>query len=212
MRIGWLMGWAVPELWFKPLVANVLPEHEHCFFEPTSAGLAFLNEPVPFDWVVGYSLGALLLLKDWGQVPIIRHKAMAPCRVALLAPIFAFCREEGLGGKISRTQVRQLLRWLRRAPGEALDDFYHRAGLDVRLADGLGTSMEDLAWGLERLESDLVRPPLPPGWCAWCGTQDPFLDAERLRSQSAEVSLVEAATHHPGALIRAFAEMLGGPK
>jgi SAM-dependent methyltransferase len=229
MRIAWVLGWAVPEEWFGLLVKTILPDADHHFFPATEAGLAHLCEPVPlkhdpasvkhesvpidyehvpFDWVVGYSLGSLLLLCErcHGLTKNNNNsKDMAPTRVALLAPIFAFPREAGLGGKVPEAQIRQLARGLSRDPRNALEGFYRYAGLNVPSADVPTPPVEDLLWGLQRLEADRVDPPLPAGWRAWCGADDTLLDAARLREVCPEVTVVAGATHHPRALIEAFA-------
>jgi len=127
-------------------------------------------------------------------------------RVALLAPIFAFPREAELGGRVAQTQMRQLSRWLGRAARAALADFYARAGLDVPEEYAPAAATDILWWGLERLENDRAEPSIPPGWGAWCGANDPLLDAARLHSLAPAVQIVAGATHHPAALLRAFAE------
>ncbi len=198
MRIGWLLGWAVPETWFRPFATAAWPEAEHAFFAAVPGAARRLRAAGPFDWTVGYSLGALLLLLD--PVPV-----QGP--VALLAPIFAFPAEEGLGGKVSRGQVRQLARWLPRDPRAAREDFYRRSGLDV--GEGDTPPVPDLIWGLERLANDRAEPFLPRGWRGWCGAGDPLLDAGRLRERVPAVAVVPEATHHPAALIAAFARHAG---
>lgn len=197
MKIGWLMGWAVPEAWFASLARNAFPAAEHVFIAAAPDALARLEKAGPFDWVAGYSLGSLLLLGAAEQAGRIG-------RVALLAPIFAFPREAELGGRIAAGQVRQLARWLRRDPRAALADFYARAGLDVP-PEGALVKVEDLLWGLERLEKDRAEPPLPAGWSAWCGANDALLDAVRLQALAPSVQIIAGATHHPAVLLRAFA-------
>ncbi|HXB01514.1 MAG TPA: methyltransferase domain-containing protein [Opitutaceae bacterium] len=199
MKIGWLMGWAVSEAWFAPLARQALPEAEHVFVAVEPDALAQLEKAGPFDWVVGYSLGSLLLLREAARVDRIG-------RVALLAPIFAFLREAELGGRVAQTQVRQLSRWLRRDEHAALADFYARAGLDVPQEHMPSAATDILLWGLERLENDRAEPPLPAGWRAWCGANDALLDAARLGELASSVQIVAGATHHPAALLRAFAE------
>ncbi|MEI6860889.1 MAG: hypothetical protein WCL04_01390, partial [Verrucomicrobiota bacterium] len=108
---------------------------------------------------------------------------------------------------VGRAQVKVLARWLRHAPVAALTDFYARAGLDVPAALGAELSPEILAWGLARLETTALPPALPTGWRAWCGTDDPLIDAARLRMLVPEISIVPGATHHPAALLRAFADV-----
>jgi hypothetical protein len=199
MRIAWIMGWAAPESWFAPIARESFPHAEHVFLVPGPSAVQELGQAGRFDWTVGYSLGSLLLLahapKFTGQ------------RVALLAPIFAFASEEGLGGKVSRTQVRHLARWLKHEPLAALADFYERAVLHVAPGQHPGTP-ENLLWGLERLENDRAEPPLPRGWQAWCGAEDALLDAVHLNALDPAVAIVAGGTHHPRHLIEAWAKVV----
>jgi hypothetical protein len=197
MKVGWLLGWAVPETWFAPLVSEVFPKAEHIFVAAAPDALAQLEKAGPFDWMAGYSLGSLLLLSE-------SARASQLGRVALLAPIFAFPREAGLGGRVARVQVQQLSRWLRRDARAALADFYTRAGLDVSPVHAVAAP-EILQWGLERLENDRAELPLPLGWRAWCGANDVLLDAARLHSLAPTVKIVAGTTHHPSGLLSAFA-------
>jgi hypothetical protein len=199
MKIGWLMGWAVPVAWFAPLARLAVPDAEHTFVAAELDALAQLEKAGPLDWAVGYSLGSLLLLRE-------AARANQLGRVALLAPIFAFPCEAGLGGRVAQAQVRKLSRWLRREACAALTDFYARAGLDVPPEYAPATAKDSLWWGLERLEHDRAEPSIPPGWLAWCGANDPLLDAARLHSLAPAVQIVAGATHHPAALLRAFAD------
>jgi hypothetical protein len=199
MRIAWMLGWAAPESWFGPMARAALPRAEHVFIASVPGAREELDRTGPCDWTVGYSLGTLLLLGDAANLP--------GRRVALLAPIFAFASEEGLGGKVSRTQVRHLSRWLQREPLAALADFYERAVLHISPGEHAG-SPENLLWGLERLEKDRVEPPLPPGWGAWCGADDALLDAVRLNALDPAVTIVPGGSHHPRRLIEAWAETI----
>ena len=198
MKMGWLLGWAVPEAWFAPFVHRVFRDAEHTFVPAGPDASSQLAALLPCDWLVGYSLGAQVLLSAAG-------KGMGLGRVALLAPIFAFPREEALGGRVTRTQVRYLARWLRRDPPAALADFYARAGLDVPAAPVPQTATEELFWGLRCLESDRIEPPPPPGWRLWCGTDDSLLDAGRLGELVPDLRCVHG-THHPLALLQAMRE------
>ena len=197
MRIAWMLGWAAPEAWFAAIAREALPAAEHIFIPATAEAVGQLAAAGPCDWIAGYSLGTLLLLKEANR--------FAGQKVALLAPIFAFPSEEALGGRISRAQVRQLARWLRREPLAALADFYQRAGLDVPAGLHPETN-ENLLWGLERLEKDRVEPPLPANWRAWCGSRDALLHADLLRVAGPTLSVVPEATHHPRALIQAWTQ------
>jgi len=197
-----VLGWAVPEAWFADLARAALPGAGHVFVEAGPEAISQLEMQGAFDWIVGYSLGTHLLLSE-------AERASRLGRVALLAPIFAFPREAELGGRVARAQVRQLARWLRREPAAALADFYRCAGLDVPDELGPTAGTQNLRWGLERLENGSVRPPLPAGWCAWCGADDALLDVARLQVIAPEIQIVAGATHHPTALLRAWAEGRG---
>lgn len=201
MRIGWLLGWAVPETWFSGLAAGAFPLARHSFEAARPGAVARLAEQGPFDWVVGYSLGSLLLLSE----PELA--ARSGRRVALLSPIFAFPREARAGGRVSRAEIRLLSRRLGADRAAALRGFYALAGLDAPM-DGAGEDA-DLRWGLERLETLAVPPRLPEGWLAWCGGEDRLLDAQGLRGIEPRVSVVAGAGHHPLELMRDLAAQAG---
>ncbi|HVW20836.1 MAG TPA: hypothetical protein VHC86_06440 [Opitutaceae bacterium] len=196
MRIGWLLGWAAPEGWFRPMAEAAFPGAEHAFFAAAPGAAERLAEG-GFERCAGYSLGTLLLLE---AADLFRGR-----EVTLLAPILAFPREERLGGRVSRTQLKVLERWLRHDPLAALADFYERAALRVPPGQDPGLP-ENLLWGLERLEHGRVAPPLPAGWRGWCGEEDPLLNAGRLAGLDPAIRVVSRAGHHPRALLQAWAE------
>ena len=194
MRLGWIPGWAVPLGAFGDLVRTLAPGAEHILVSPTARAVEDLLEQGPFDRLIGYSLGSLLLLRSQGGFG---------CGADLLAPIFAFPLEEGLGGRKRRASVRSLARRLRGDPGAALDRFRIQAGLSG--LDGDPGSVADLEWGLMELEKGRVEPPLPPGWRAWVGSEDPFLDAALLAARSPAIRTVKGAGHGPEPLVREWA-------
>jgi hypothetical protein len=196
-RIAWILGWAIPREWFANLIHERFPGSEHVFVAPTPHWREELAAAGCCEKVVGYSLGSLLLL---------REPAAVSTSVDLIAPIFAFSREDDRGGRSSRTQVRALARWVRRDRAAALADFHTRCGIE--LAQGQAPEVEepDLLWGLQQLETAVVDPQLPQGWRGWCGSDDPLLDAARLQALAPDVRIVPAATHHPAALLDALVE------
>jgi hypothetical protein len=147
-------------------------------------------------------LGSLLLLRETGRANRLGQ-------VALLAPIFGFLQEHDLGGRIRRAQLKLTGRRMRLDPAAALEDFHRRAGLDIAKEAALPAQRQDWMWGLERLENDHVVSGLPDGWRAWCGDCDPLLDALRLREIAPSLEVVSGATHHPGALLKAFSLEVG---
>jgi hypothetical protein len=198
MRIAWVLGWAVPEAWFAPFAREAFPEMEHGFFASSPTWLDEVKSAGAWDVIVGHSLGTLLLLEEAAAV-----RLLAP-RVVLLAPVFAFPQEEALGGKVARTQVRYLSRWLKTNRSAALADFYARAGLTACEGEAVAQSVATLQWGLDKLADGRVAPPLPEGWQAYVGANDALLDAGELRRGDPTITCVNGATHHPEGLIRAL--------
>ncbi len=199
MRFAWLLGWAVPESWFVTQVLAAFPFAKHSFFPASPDWLAQMSASGPWDAIAGYSLGTQLLLREAAAVG-----GLTP-RVALLAPVLAFPKEAGLGGKVKETQIRYLSRWLKSDRTAALEDFYARAGLIECEADNTTTPAEVLLWGLERLANDRVEPGFPADWRAYMGEFDALMDASVLMRLEPSIVCVGGATHHPGSLMRAWA-------
>ena len=198
MKIVWLLGWAVPTRWFAQYADFFFPGDTHVFIEPGPDAWEQLEKADPFDALGGYSLGAQLLLENPARASRLTAK------IGLFAPVFAFVQEAGLGGKVSRTQVRYLLRWLRRDRRAALVDFYQRAHLDVPLAWSDEILLPRLEWGLNHLESGAAKPPAPASWKLYCGTADPLLDSELLATLDPAMIMIPAASHHPEMLLQAW--------
>lgn len=202
MKIGWILGWAVPPSWFVGYAKTAFPEATHICVEPGPDFWEQLEQAGPFDALGGYSLGSQLLLKSPARASALSSQ------IGLLAPIFAFAGEAELGGRISRTQVRYLSRWLPQEREAALTDFYRRAGLDISASLSTDISLPTLEWGLSRLETGKVQPPAPENWKLYCGTADVLLDGERLAQLDPVVRLIPSATHHPEKLLQAWANEL----
>ncbi len=199
MRIAWILGWAVSAGWFAPLAQAAFPDAEHHFFAAEPKWLEQLRAGGRWDAVAGYSLGSLLLLQEAEAV-----MKLTP-RVVLLSPVLAFAQEEGLGGKVPRTQVRYLARWVRRDPVAALADFYARAGLSGCETADPNVSAEELQWGLDKLALDRFDAPWPQGWTGYVGADDALLDAGVLVRIQPALNAVDGAGHHPDVLLHAWA-------
>jgi len=202
MKIAWIMGWATPRDWFAAQVEVTFPQDQHLLIEAGPEMWEELERSGPLDALAGYSLGSLLLLEN------PERAARQAERIALFAPIFAFPKEAGLGGKIARAQVVYLAKWLRRDPSAALADFSLRAELYLPRQSLDERTQARLEWGLKRLETDRVTPPAPRGWQLYGGTGDSLLDAEALRKIVPDLTLVEGATHHPLRLLTAWADSI----
>jgi hypothetical protein len=217
LRLAWVLGWAIPPAWFRPIAERELPLAEHILIEPSPRLWGDLAAARRLDWIVGYSLGSLLLLQNPAEAGRLG-------RVALLAPIWAFPAEAGAGGRIPRANLRALARLYRNAPAAALDSFYAAAGIEVERGlrtrglepeSGLGTrsgpARPEVAlqlWGLEQLSQVTLLPSMPTGWSAWMGDRDPLLDAASVHARVPEITIVPGAAHHPAPLIAAFAARL----
>jgi 8-amino-7-oxononanoate synthase len=233
-RIAWLLGWAIPESWFAEFAREFLPNADHHFVAPSPAWREDLARVGPCDWIVGYSLGSLLLLSAAGAVAggLSRggargphalfdvesgtagvaapgHSAsepstsnLKPRRIALLAPIWSFPAESNRGGRIPRASLRALTRQAKVDAQKAAITFYRTVGLEDAATHPCAQSTEALIWGLEQLDRLTVDCVLPSEWYAVTGADDPLLEATQLTKKG--VSVVPG-THHPRALIAAFA-------
>lgn len=200
MRIAWINGWAIPAVWLRRQAEAVLPGDTHEIFEAGPQSLDRLEASGRWDVIAGYSLGSHLLLSE-------SERVRALCaEVVLLAPVFGFAQEAGLGGRVARAQVRYLQRWLRTQPQEALADFYRRAGLGDCADALMPEETAVLAWGLGRLMESQSAPLLPSGWSAWVGENDSLLEAREVCACVPGVTLVKAGTHHPDLLMQAWAK------
>ncbi len=193
-HFGWVLGWATPLEWFRPLVEAAFPAARHTLVPPTPRTWEELEAPgKPFDRLWGYSLGSQLLLAEPKRAAMLGP-------VALLAPIWTFPAEAGQGGRIPRASLRALSRAFRLNPLEAVTGFYATAQLDISPVPSVVEAGE---WGLEQLARTALLPELPDGWHAWCGDHDALLDAARLHSWVPQLNRVPGATHHPRALLAA---------
>jgi hypothetical protein len=193
-HFGWVLGWAIPLEWFRPLVEAAFPAARHTLVPPTPRTWEHLESAgQPFDRLWGYSLGSQLLLAE-------PRRAAALGPVTLLAPIWTFPAEAGQGGRVPQANLRALSRAFRLNPAQALRGFYATAQLDISPAPA---AIEAGEWGLEQLARAALLPELPDGWQAWCGDDDALLDAARLQCLVPQLNRVPGATHHPRALLAA---------
>ncbi len=194
----WIGGWGVPPEWLERQATTAFPGTAHQVVPPDPEG-DWRGQRDSFDRLIGYSLGAFLLLQAEQESPSGRP-------LALLAPFFAFAAEAGLGGRVPLTRLRFLERWFRRDPEEALIDFYRRAGL-TELGDGgpVPYPRDILAAGLTALREGRVEPRVPNGSVVLAGENDPLLDTPRLRELCRQTRGIPGAGHHPIPLISALA-------
>ena len=132
----WISGWGIYPDQFRSAVELALPEDSHQVLAPTSDALekALASNA---DRIGGYSLGSLILLSALGQIP---ENADITC----LAPFFAFCKEDQLGGRTPRAVLQKLQQRLQQQPLKTLQLFYRLAKLSDPLADSLPYPMNHL--------------------------------------------------------------------
>jgi hypothetical protein len=58
---------------------------------------------------------------------------------------------------------------------------------------------------LTQLENSSVPLALPVGWSAWCGADDALINSTWMHERVPAVKVVTGGTHHPAALLRAWA-------
>lgn len=161
MKVLWIGGWAIASNAMETLVSNTFPEFDHFFIHPHEGYLESIDNYDP-DVVIGYSLGATLLLM---QNPIMGLKEY------LIAPFLNVKNAT----RIKSTQLKYLLKWLRKDPISAINDFYERSQLCFPKLTEIPYPLHDLIWGIETLiqtEEIIIR-------CnkeVFLGSQDPIIN------------------------------------
>ena len=176
---------------------HALPNAHHVVIMPQANWLELIQEG-EFDRICGYSLGSLLLLDA-----LSRGCLSSP--VILLAPIFNFDRYAGVGSRVAKTQLKVLIRWLRRDPLAAIHDFYQQAELPIGPLAELPYALTELLWGLDALLT--LQVPLTVAQDSVCvvGAQDRLLDSDYLRTQLPHTVVVANGTHDIQTLSQALA-------
>jgi len=206
MKIIAVNGWGLGPLWFSGQVQAAFPHADITVIQPmdTDALSGLTPSAPPADLYLGYSLGSLWLMKHL-------HPRPAGAKVALLAPVLAFPREKNLGGRISATQLRYLIRALKRTedPRPILRAFYQDAGLSLN-DDALNEApgIEDLVRGLEYLLNTSAESPLASDLIALAGALDPLLDAQTLQRLIPALEILPQAGHAPLPLIKRLARLM----
>jgi hypothetical protein len=202
LRMGWVLGWAIPQTWFEAKVIQVFPQVSHTFINSSEDVLDEINKHAPYDHLIGYSLGALLLLTE--KEKIIN---LAKC-FTLLAPILAFTNEMELGGITPRVNLQIAKRALKQNQEKACIDFYKLTHLDV--PDILIDSLEknDLTWGLEQLETRAYTSQVPSNWKSYVGGNDPLLNVDLLLKSIPHLKVIHQAGHEPDNLLLVMKEAL----
>ena len=202
LHVGWVLGWAVPVAWFKTKVEESFPTYKHTFIEPSKDALVQLTHHAPYDIVVGYSLGSLLLLNHKEDVDKLTKK------VVLLSPIIGFTREMNLGGKIKLADLKATKLRIKRNPQETLRGFYALA--DLTFSEAYLTSFDTnvLSDGLDMLESMSITSELPQSWMYLLGEKDALLDSHVLKEKIPHLILIKEGTHAFDSLLKHIVQII----
>ena len=206
--IAAVCGWAIPPSWFKKLIQNQFPDanvriiYPKNPFDAKEAKNLLSNHPA--DLILGYSLGSLWLLHHRRFLVFYKVKA-------LLAPIFGFSKESGLGGKIPEAQLKYMIKWLSRNAEDKsiLQKFYKIS--DLEIPEILFEEFPDssvLIRGLEFLNTIQEDPSGASDYITLIGKDDSFLEAEKIKCQLPNAQIVCYTGHAPQPLLAVLSQLL----
>jgi len=207
MRITAISGWAIPTEWFSGQIQKYFIGSEVNVIYPTNP---FDTEEArrqlskkPADLYLGYSLGSL-----W----MFRHRELFPKKSikAVLAPILAFTKEHGLGGKTTSAQLNYLIKLLKGSDNDnPLLDFYANCNIPFpRILLKTLPSRSILIKGLEYLQSVIASKNSVLDFKVIVGDKDVFLDAIKLKYLIPQTQIVSGAGHAPDLLLSKLAKTL----
>ncbi len=205
MNITAVSGWGLPPEWFHNQVQQSFPGARIQILSPASPANSGEAEELlkssPADLYIGYSLGSLWLLRYRDCLP-------RDARKALLAPILGFTKEKRMGGKTSKTQLKYLIKVLKRDPenNEPLLNFY--ASCEFSFSDSFLQTVparDVLLKGLEFLLSVSESGSSAADFLALLGENDLFIDGSGLNTHIPHLQIVQGAGHAPEKLLKALA-------
>jgi hypothetical protein len=208
LTITAISGWALPPEWFHSQIKSVFPDTKINVLYPCDPcdprEAERLIHSTETDLYLGYSLGSLWLMTYHQMLPKDSVKAV-------LAPVLAFTRERGRGGKTPETKLKYLIRQLKKNPSDPspLLEFYSEAG--IQMSDAWLKKIPEivvLLKGLEFLQSATVPEVDDLDVIALVGENDVFLDAGELKRFLPELEIIHDAGHAPGSLLKRLATIL----
>jgi len=207
MKITAVSGWAIPIDWFAEQINKYFKNSEirviypNAPFDENEAKQKLNQEPA--DLYLGYSLGSLWMFKYRAFIPKTSIKAV-------LAPILAFTREQDMGGKTTDTQLKYLIKILKRSEDNTpLVDFYTNCKIPFpkELLSNL-PKRSTLIKGLEFLESVKECGKSVLDFKVVIGGKDIFLDANKLKKLIPQTIIVPDAGHAPDRLLAQLANAI----
>ena len=208
LTITAISGWAVPESWFADQVKSSFPNSDIKIVYPenpeSAAEAKILLSQFQSKIYIGYSLGSLWLLKYQRFLP-------KNCKKAIIAPILAFLDKNNLGGKISESQLKILIKFLSHNTNKikVLKDFFSFA--DLPYPDSKVDTIRDiktLIRGLEFLQNTSVTGKETNDFLSIIGENDAFIDARKLKFHIPHLKIINGAGHSPTLLLNKLAQVL----
>ena len=191
----WIGGWGLSSTYTETIARRHFPNIEHCCLAPTRNWSKALGEG-PFSHLIGYSLGAFLVLLQKEM-----HRIEGGPSIMLFAPFIDFKREAEVGGRIAAARLNILHRQLTRRPLETLNNFYAAAGLGLPSPKKLPYPLEDLLWGIEVLLQKTVAPETMGPALSFIGDRDPLLDATVMSDAIPNLNVLSRVDHRLERLI-----------
>lgn len=181
MKILWIGGWAINTSTMDTLVACAFPKLDHLCIHPHEGFLESIQSYNP-DAVVGYSLGATLLINNPSSYSSLKSYLIAP---------FLSIQDATY---VNSTQLKYLLRWLNKDPLSAINDFYKRSQLSFPELTELPYSIADLIWGLEVLIKTQESTPYL-NKRIFLGDQDPLINPSFFLNNTVNSTICANANH-----------------
>ncbi len=190
MNILWIGGWAIPIEYIKNQVETAFSKvnshkYNHSFIYPNKNYIKFIKNP-NFDIIIGYSLGATLLLFE-KEIISIRAKKY------YIAPFLNI--EEAT--TVKETQLKFLLRKLKLDPIHSIEDFYMRAYLAMEDIKELPYPLRELCWGIEMLiqSKEFVVKIYDDSNRILLGSEDPLVNQKFFERNFNSLKIIKGANH-----------------
>ena len=167
---AWISGWAIQPERFQSVLEKALPGTQQIVLHPGPDAVDQILS-TNAQRIGGYSLGSLLLLNAFEQIP-------KNIPLVCMAPILGFCLEDQLGGTTSKESLDKLRSRLHARPSSAIQLFYRLAKLHDEPTEALPYCAADLDWGLKMLSETTVDKHLDLSRVeAWIGREDPLIQS-----------------------------------
>jgi hypothetical protein len=208
LTITGVSGWALPKEWFQGQIKKYFPSAIINVLYPANPGDSLeaehLLKSAEADLYIGHSLGSLWLMIHHQILPLKSKKAV-------LAPILEFSKERDRGGVIPDTNLKYLIRQLKRNPKDPspVREFYSHA--EIQISNKWLNEVPENAVLLNGLEF-LQTAPVPDiknlEVIALVGREDKLLDGEKLQRYFPKLEIIPSANHAPDLLLKRLADIL----